>query len=64
MCSHVHVCLWRVETSLTKQLFLHTNTVLADESVNTDAAERAFGVGTNLIQTMAGKYPVTTFIYI
>lgn len=39
---------------LTRLLLLYTNTVPADESFGAVAAERAFCVGTNLIQTVTG----------
>lgn len=49
---------------LTRLLLLHANVVLADVAFSTVAVERAFSVDTDLIQTMTGKYPVTTFVYI
>lgn len=57
-CKHVSVC------GLTRLLLLHTDAVPVDESFGTVAAERAFSVATDLIQTVTGQHPVTALIYV
>ena len=60
LCVCVCVCVMR----LTGRLLLRTHAVASYESFGTVAAERALCVGADLIQTVTGKYSVTTFIYI